>query len=49
LKPKKCLTKKEQIDHWIEQYLQAKVNGDKTKTKMFEALIIKLGGKPPKL
>lgn len=49
MKPKKCLTKQEQINYWIEQYLQAKANGDKTKTKMFEALIVKLGGKIPKL
>jgi hypothetical protein len=49
VKPKKCLTKKEQINYWIEQYLQAKVNGDRTKMKMFESLVIKLGGVIPKL
>jgi len=49
MKPKKCLTKQEQINHWVEQYFQAKTNGDKIKAKIFEALIIKLGGKVPKL
>lgn len=49
MKPKKCITKKEQVEYWIQQYLQAKANGDKTRAKMFESLIIKLGGKIPKL
>lgn len=46
---KTCMTKKDQINYWIEQYLQSKANGDKTKMKMFEAIIIKLGGKIPKI
>lgn len=49
MKHKKCMTKKEQANYWIEQYLQAKVNGDKTRMKMFEAIIIKLGEKVPKV
>jgi hypothetical protein len=49
MKPKKCLTKQEQINYWIEHYLQAKVSGDKAKTRMFESLIIKLGGRVPKI
>ncbi len=49
MKPKVAMTKAKQIEYWIEQYLQAKTSGDKTRMKMFEALIIKLGGKVPKL
>ncbi len=49
MKPKKALNKQQQIDYWVEQYLQAKTNGDRNKMKMFEAVIIKLGGKIPKL
>jgi hypothetical protein len=43
------MTKPKQIEYWIEQYLQAKASGDKTRMKMFEALIVKLGGKVPRL
>jgi hypothetical protein len=43
------MTKAKQVEHWIEQYLQAKASGDKTRMKMFEALIVKLGGKVPRL
>lgn len=43
------MPKIEQINYWIEQYLQAKASGDKTRMKMFEAVIIKLGGRVPKL
>lgn len=46
---KKALTKKEQAHHWQEKYLEAKANGDKVKMKMYEAVILKLGFKPPKL
>lgn len=46
---KTAMSKKDQINYWIEQYLQAKANGDKNKMKMYEAVIIKLGGKIPKL
>jgi hypothetical protein len=49
MKPKTAMKKSEQINYWIEQYLQAKASGDKTKAKMFEAVILKLGGKIPKL
>lgn len=49
MKPKVCMTKQEQINYWIEQYLQAKTSGDRTKVKMFEAIIVKLGGKIPRL
>ena len=48
MKPKTAMTKKDQINYWVEHYLQAKTSGDKTKMKMFEALIVKLGGKVPK-
>jgi hypothetical protein len=46
---KVSLSKQEQVNHWIQQYLQAKASGDKTKMKIYEALILKLGGKIPKL
>ena len=46
---KKAIPRKEQVDYWIEQFLQAKASGDKTRMKMFEALIIKLGGKVPRI
>ncbi len=49
MKPKVCMTKAQQVDHWKQQYLQAKANGDTTKMKMFEALIKKLGGAIPKI
>ena len=49
MKPKKTLSKQQQADYWVEQYLQAKTNGDTKRIKMFEALIIKLGGKIPKI
>jgi hypothetical protein len=49
MKPKVYMTKQEQINYWIEQYLQAKTSGDRTKVKMFEAIIVKLGGKIPRL
>lgn len=43
------MNKTKQIEYWIEQYLQAKAAGDKNKAKMFEAIIVKLGGKIPRL
>jgi len=46
---KKALNKKEQAHYWQEKYLEAKANGDKVKMKMYEAVILKLGFKPPKL
>jgi hypothetical protein len=49
MKPKKTMDKKEQIEYWSAQYLQAKANGDTKKIKMYADLIIKLGGKPPRL
>jgi hypothetical protein len=49
MKPKKVMSKQEQVNYWSQLYLQAKVSGDKTKMKMFEALILKLNGKVPKL
>ena len=49
MKPKIAMKKSEQLNYWIEQFLQAKASGDKTKMKMFEAVILKLGGKVPKL
>jgi hypothetical protein len=47
--PKKCLTKKQQLEHWLQLYLQAKTSGDTKKMKLYEAIIIKLGGTIPKL
>ncbi len=49
MKPKTAMTVKQQIEHWTQQYLQAKANGDTKLLKMYEALILKLGGKLPKL
>ena len=49
MSPKTAMSKQEQINHWIQQYLQAKSSGDKNKVKIYEALILKLGGKIPKL
>lgn len=49
MKPKVALSKQKQIDYWVEQYLQAKTNGDTKRMKMFEAVILKLNGKIPKL
>lgn len=49
MEPKKCLTKKQQLEHWHQLYLQAKTNGDSKKMKLYEAIILKLGGSIPKL
>lgn len=46
---KKCLSAKEQLDHWIQGYLQAKAEGDARLMKIYASLIVKLGGKIPKL
>jgi hypothetical protein len=43
------MSKKSQVDHWIQQYLQAKTEGNTRLLKIYEALIIKLDGKIPKL
>ena len=45
----KCLTKKQQIDHWTQQYLQSKADGDTRLMKIYESLILKLGGKITKI
>lgn len=49
MKPKIAPTAKQQIEHWTQQYLQAKATGNTKLTKIYEALIIKLGGKIPKI
>ena len=49
MKPKVCMSQKEQLDHWIQQYLQAKAKGDSRLLKIYESVILKLGGKIPKL
>jgi hypothetical protein len=49
MEPKKCLNKKQQLEHWNQLYLQAKTNGDSKKMKLYEAIILKLGGSIPKL
>jgi hypothetical protein len=43
------MSKKAQVDHWIQQYLQAKTEGNTRLLKIYEALILKLDGKIPKL
>lgn len=49
MKPKKCITLKQQIEHWTQEYLQAKANGNTKLMKMYENIILKLGGKIPKI
>jgi hypothetical protein len=49
MEPKKCLTKKQQLEYWLQLYLQAKTSGDTKKMKLYEAIIIKLDGTIPKL
>jgi hypothetical protein len=49
MEPKKCLTKKEQSNHWLQLYLQAKTSGDKKKMKLYEAILLKIGVAIPKL
>ncbi len=49
MKPKKCLTKQQQIEHWTQQYLDAKAKGDSRLMKLYESVINKLGGKVPRL
>jgi hypothetical protein len=49
MKPKTAMTQKQQLDHWIQQYLQAKTEGNTKLTRIYEALIVKLGGKIPKV
>jgi hypothetical protein len=49
METKKVLTKKQQLEHWHQLYLQAKTSGDKKKMKLYEAIIIKLGATIPKL
>lgn len=48
MKPKVCMTQKQQLDHWIQQYLQAKTEGNTKLIRIYEALILKLGGSIPK-
>ena len=43
------MTVKQQIEHWTQQYLQAKADGNTKLTKIYESLILKLGGKIPKI
>jgi hypothetical protein len=40
---------KSTVDHWVQLYLQAKASGDSKMAKLYESIIIKLGGKVPKL
>jgi len=49
MKPKVALTKAQQLEHWIQQYLQAKAKGDTKLMKLYESVINKLGGKIPKI
>jgi hypothetical protein len=49
MKPKICLTKKQQIEHWTQLYYQAKADGNTKLMKLYEALIVKLGGTISKL
>lgn len=49
MRPKKALTKEQQIEHWTQQYLQAKAAGNIKLVNIFKSVILKLGGKIPKL
>lgn len=49
MKPKTMMPQKNQLEYWIERYLQAKTDGDTKRMKMYSDLINKLGGKTPKL
>jgi hypothetical protein len=39
---------KASLEHWIQLYLQAKLDGKTTQMKMYADIIIKLGGKVPR-
>ncbi len=49
MKPKVYFDTKKQIEYWIQQYFQAKAEGKTNMMKIYEQIIIKLGGKIPKL
>lgn len=49
VKTKVGMSKSEQINHWTQQYLQAKASGNTKMLKLYESIILKLGGKIPKL
>jgi len=49
MKPKRALSKEQQLDHWIQQYLQAKASGNTKLANICKDIIVKLGGKIPKL
>lgn len=48
MKPKVCMTKAKQIEHWVQQYLQAKADGNTKLQNIYKVLIVKLGGAIPK-
>lgn len=37
------------LDHWIQLYLQAKIEGNTKLMKIYSNIIIKLGGTVPRL
>lgn len=49
MNPKKALTKQQQVEHWTQQYLEAKAKGNTKLMKLYESVINKLGGKIPRL
>lgn len=49
MKPKKAFTKQEHIDFWIQQYLQAKADGNTKLMSICKNIISKLGGNIPRL
>ena len=38
-----------ELEHWIQEYLQAAAQGNKNLMRIYAAIITKLGGTPPKL
>jgi hypothetical protein len=49
MKPKKCLTKQQQVEYWTQKYLEAKTGGNTKLMKLYESVINKLGGKVSRL
>lgn len=49
MKPKIALKKEQQLEHWLQVYLQAKQSGNTRVMNICKDIIVKLGGKIPKL
>lgn len=49
MKSKIAWTKEQQLEYWAQQYLQAKQSGNTKMMTICKDIIVKLGGKIPKL